>query len=118
MSLIHALVLGITQGLAEYLPISSSGHLRLVPWLFHWNDFAGHPELEMAFDVSLHLGTLMGAVGYFRHDLLRLGRGGLLVLRARRTPAQVGAVETSVHPLPEGAPDPIAGASPMDDGRL
>src|SRR5215212_1499849 len=118
MSLIHALVLGITQGLAEYLPISSSGHLRLVPWLFHWNDFAGRPELEMAFDVSLHLGTLAGAVGYFRKDLVRLARGGMLALRSRRVPAPVGAGETAVHPVPEDAPDPISGMTPMDDGRL
>jgi undecaprenyl-diphosphatase len=118
MSLIHALVLGITQGLAEYLPISSSGHLRLVPWLFHWEDFAGHPELEMAFDVSLHLGTLAGAVAYFRKDLVCLARGGLLVLRSRRTPARVGAAETAVSPVPEDAPDPILAMTPMDDGRL
>jgi undecaprenyl-diphosphatase len=118
MSLIHALVLGITQGLAEYLPISSSGHLRLVPWLFNWDDFAGHPELEMAFDVSLHLGTLMGAVAYFRKDLVRLAQGGVLVLRTRRSPAHVGAVETGVHPVPEDARDPILAMSPMDDGRL
>lgn len=118
MSLIHALVLGITQGLAEYLPISSSGHLRLVPWLFGWNDFAGRPELEMAFGVSLHLGTLIGAVAYFRRDLVRLAQGGVLVLRARRSPARVGAVETGVHPVPEDARDPILAMSPVDDGRL
>ncbi len=118
MSLLHALILGITQGLAEYLPISSSGHLRLVPWLFGWDDFAGHPELELAFDVSLHLGTLVGAVAYFRKDLVRLARGGLLVLRTRRSPAAVGAVETSVHPAPEPTTDPVLEMSPMDDGRL
>src|ERR671911_2941656 len=105
MSLLHALILGITQGLAEYLPISSSGHLRLVPWLFGWDDFAGHPELELAFDVSLHVGTLVGAVAYFRRDLVRLARGGMLVLRPR-TPARVGAPETSVHPLPQGTTHP------------
>jgi undecaprenyl-diphosphatase len=118
VSLIHALILGITQGLAEYLPISSSGHLRLVPWLFGWDDFAGHPELELAFDVSLHIGTLVGAVAYFRKDLVRLARGGMLVLRTRRTPARVGATETSVHPVPEGTTDPIGGLSPMEEGRL
>ncbi len=118
MSLIHALVLGITQGLAEYLPISSSGHLRLVPWLFGWDDFAANPELELAFDVSLHLGTLVGAVVYFRKDLVALAKGGRLVLRARRSPARVGAVETAVHPVPEDARDPILAMSPMEDGRL
>jgi len=116
--LIHALILGITQGLSEYLPISSSGHLRLVPWLFGWDDFAGHPELELAFDVSLHIGTLVGAVAYFRKDLVRLARGGVLVLRARRAPAHVGATETSVRPVPEGAGDPLGGLSPMEEGRL
>jgi undecaprenyl-diphosphatase len=118
MSLIHALVLGITQGLAEYLPISSSGHLRLVPWLFGWDDFAGHPDLELAFDVSLHLGTLMGAVTYFRKDLVRLAQGGMLVLRTRRTPVPVGASETAVHPVPEDVRDPILRMTPADDGRL
>ena len=118
MSLIHALVLGITQGLAEYLPISSSGHLRLVPWLFGWDDFAGHKDLELAFDVSLHLGTLIGAVAYFRKDIVRLTRGGMYVLRARRSPVAVGASETAVRPVPEDAPDPILQMTPADDGRL
>lgn len=73
MSIVHAIVLGIAQGLAEYLPISSSGHLVLVPWLFGWDDFAGDDSLKKAFDVALHLGTLVGAVAYFRNDLVRLG---------------------------------------------
>lgn len=118
MSLIHALVLGITQGLAEYLPISSSGHLRLVPWLFGWDDFAGRPQLELAFGVALHIGTLVGAVAYFRSDLVRLARGGLLVLRARRSRVPVGVPETAVHPVPEDASDPVAHTTPADDGRL
>ncbi len=77
MSIFHAIVLGITQGLSEFLPISSSGHLLLVPWLFGWQDFAGQPSLEKTFDVALHLGTLIAAVAYFRHDLLRYLKAGL-----------------------------------------
>ena len=74
MSIVHAIVLGIAQGFSEYLPISSAGHLILVPWLFGWDDFAGNESLKKAFDDALHLGTLFGAVAYFRHDLVRLGR--------------------------------------------
>ena len=66
------------QGLAEYLPISSSGHLILVPWLFGWDDFAGNESLEKTFDVALHLGTLAGAVMYFRSDIRRLVRAAIL----------------------------------------
>jgi undecaprenyl-diphosphatase len=69
MSILHAIVLGIVQGLTEFLPISSSGHLVLVPELLGWNDFGGNDTLNKAFDVALHLGTLVGAVWYFRRDL-------------------------------------------------
>jgi undecaprenyl-diphosphatase len=75
--ILHAIVLGITQGLSEFLPISSSGHLRLVPWLFSWNDFAGQEHLEKTFDVALHLGTLLALVAYFWRDLVQLTRAGL-----------------------------------------
>ena len=83
MSLFHAIILGITQGLSEYLPISSSGHLVLVPWLFGWSDFAGQASLEKAFDVALHLGTLVGAVAYFRHDIVRLTKAALTNPRSK-----------------------------------
>lgn len=76
MPILHAIVLGITQGLSEFLPISSSGHLRLVPWLFGWEDFVGREGLEKTFDVALHLGTLVGALAYFRHDVVRYVRAG------------------------------------------
>jgi undecaprenyl-diphosphatase len=114
MPLLHAIVLGIVQGLSEFLPISSSGHLRLVPWLFGWDDFAGRPHLETTFDVALHLGTLIGAVAYFRNDLVRLARGGLSALRPRRlATAPIGAtVETGVAPAP-GPESPYG-----DEGKL
>ena len=84
MSTLHAIILGITQGLSEYLPISSSGHLILVPWLFGWDDFAGgNAYLEKTFDVALHLGTLVGAVAYFRHDIVRLGRAAFTDPRSK-----------------------------------
>ncbi|HEX4906944.1 MAG TPA: undecaprenyl-diphosphate phosphatase [Acidimicrobiales bacterium] len=76
MPIVHAIVLGIVQGLTEFLPVSSSGHLRLVPWLFGWNDFADAPHLEQTFDVALHIGTLVGAVAYFRRDLVRYAVAG------------------------------------------
>jgi undecaprenyl-diphosphatase len=67
--LIHAAILGIVQGLTEFLPISSSAHLILVPKLLGWND----PFLDSAaFDVMLHLGTLLALVVYFWRDLVRL----------------------------------------------
>lgn len=65
----HAIVLGILQGLAEFFPISSSAHLELVPWMFGWDDFDGDASLKNGFDVALHLGTLAGALAYFRGDI-------------------------------------------------
>ena len=97
MSIVHAIVLGITQGLSEYLPISSSGHLILVPWLFGWDDFAGNESLKKTFDVALHLGTLVGAVAYFRHDIVRL-RGGGARTRSRTTAAWPGSSLLSAVP--------------------
>ena len=63
MSLLHALLLGLVQGFTEFLPVSSSGHLALMPWLFRWDDFGGDQALENAFDVALHLGIVAVKVG-------------------------------------------------------
>jgi undecaprenyl-diphosphatase len=79
----HAIVLGILQGLTEFLPISSSGHLILVPELLNWNELADHPELNKTFDVALHIGTFVGAAWYFRHDLARYLRAAIASMRAR-----------------------------------
>ncbi len=84
MPLWRALVLGVVQGLAEFLPVSSSGHLLAVPWVFRWNDFAGDPVGKQTFDVALHLGTLGAVSWYFRTELGRLIRAGLRTLRTRR----------------------------------
>ena len=81
----HAIVLGITQGLSEFLPISSSGHLILVPWLFGWKELTGpaNADLNKTFDVALHAGTFLATVAYFRRDLGRLAAAGLGSIRRR-----------------------------------
>jgi undecaprenyl-diphosphatase len=68
----QALVLGLVQGLTELLPISSSGHLILVPWLGEWTFLERHDEFNQTFDVALHLGTLVAVVVYFRRDIVDL----------------------------------------------
>jgi undecaprenyl-diphosphatase len=78
--ILQALVMGIVQGLTEFLPVSSSGHLILVPYLFGWDD----PFItSLAFSVMLHLGTLVALLVYFRADWLRLIPAGLAALRDR-----------------------------------
>jgi undecaprenyl-diphosphatase len=84
MDTLHALVLGIVQGLTEFLPVSSSGHLQLVPWLFDWNDFDGNQDLETAFDVAVHLGTLVGAIAYLWRDVVRLTAAGASMAVTRK----------------------------------
>ncbi len=86
MPISHAIVLGIVQGLTEFLPISSSGHLLLVPWLFGWDDFES-ADVEKTYAVALHLGTLIAVVGYFWADLKVYVREGLRVLVRRGQPA-------------------------------
>ena len=85
MPIFHAIVLGLVQGLTEFLPVSSSGHLLLVPWLMGWKDFAD-VSVEKAFDVALHLGTLIAVVGYFRHDLAKYIQEGLRMVFQRQRP--------------------------------
>jgi undecaprenyl-diphosphatase len=68
---IQAILLGVLQGLGEFLPISSSAHLILVPWLLGW------PEHTLAFDVALHVGTLVAVLVFFASDWIRLFRGAI-----------------------------------------
>jgi undecaprenyl-diphosphatase len=68
----QAFTLGVVQGLTELLPISSSGHLILVPWLFDWHYLEEHKDFNKTFDVALHLGTLVAVVVYFWADIVRL----------------------------------------------
>ena len=71
MSLFHAVVLAVVQGLTEFLPVSSSAHLILIPWLLHW------PDGGMAFDVALHAGTLFAVILYFLGTWVSLTLNGL-----------------------------------------
>jgi undecaprenyl-diphosphatase len=90
MPILHAIILGLVQGLSEFLPISSSGHLVLVPWLFGWNDF-GTPAIEKAFDTALHLGTLLAVLFYLRQELVGYVREGVRVIIApKRADKQMG----------------------------
>ncbi len=80
----QAAVLGTLQGLTEFLPVSSSAHLSLTPWVFGWQP-AG-----LAFDVSLHIGTLVALLWYFRAEWLTLLQGGITLLKNRR-PVDAGS---------------------------
>jgi len=82
MSVWQAIVLGFVQGATEYAPVSSSGHLILVPWLFGWQRL-GSDDFAKTFDVALHMGTLLGAVIYFRRDLWHYLVAWLHTLRSR-----------------------------------
>ncbi len=80
----QALVLGLVQGFTELLPISSSGHLILVPWLFDWTYLETHDAFNQTFDVALHLGTLIAVAAYFWHEVVDLLRGLVSSIRKRR----------------------------------
>lgn len=83
MTIFQAIILGLVQGATEFAPVSSSGHLIVVPWLFGWS-IADDPALNKTFDVALHMGTLAGALIYFRADVWRYARAFVGVVRHRR----------------------------------
>lgn len=88
----QALVLGVVQGLTEFFPISSSGHLSLVPWMFGWEGLENEAT-SLAFDASLHLGTLFAVVVAVRSDLARLIVDGVrypFIPRAQRSESTHG----------------------------
>lgn len=79
--LLQSIILGIVQGLTEFLPISSSAHLILVPWLLGWNN----PVLtSLPFDLALHLGTLLAVLAFFAKDWVRLIRAGIASILERK----------------------------------
>jgi undecaprenyl-diphosphatase len=75
----QAAILGLIQGLSEFLPISSSAHLALAHWLTGW----GNPSQDVPFDVALHLGTLVAVLAYFRSDWIALARGAVAAIGRR-----------------------------------
>ncbi len=77
MDYLHAVYLAVVQGVSEFLPVSSYGHLVLFPRLFGW------PDQGLAFDIAVHVGSLVAVVSYFRRDVLKLCRGALAPLRGR-----------------------------------
>jgi undecaprenyl-diphosphatase len=78
LTVFQAIILGVVQGLSEFLPISSSAHLRLTPWLFGWK------EPGLSFDVALHLGTLIALVWFFWQEWMTLTRALFSIIKNRR----------------------------------
>jgi undecaprenyl-diphosphatase len=102
MSELEALLLGIVQGLTEFLPISSSGHLIIVPWLQDYTFLMENPEFNKTFDVALHAGTLVAAIAYFRREVVALTKGFFAALgsRAISTPDQRLSVAIAIGTVP------------------
>jgi undecaprenyl-diphosphatase len=100
----QALALGVVQGLTELLPISSSGHLILVPWAAEWTYLEENDRFNQTFDVALHLGTLVAVAAYFWADIVRLVRAWLGSVGRRRieTPDEKIAWFVLIATIPAG----------------
>ena len=96
MTVVQAIILGIVQGLAEFLPISSSAHLALAPWLLGWEDSG------LAFDVSLHVGTLVAVIWYFRREwaALAVAAWSIVTTRSVTTPEQRRVIFLIIATIP------------------
>lgn len=94
MSLTQIIVLAVVQGLTEFLPISSSGHLALVPMLTHW------PDQGLAMDVAVHVGTMFAVIIYFWRDLWAMTVGLFRFVRGKRDPAARLAIQVIVATIP------------------
>jgi undecaprenyl-diphosphatase len=98
----QAFALGVVQGLTELLPISSSGHLILVPWLAEWEYLERNDDFNQTFDVALHLGTLVAVTVYFRARIVELAVAFAAAVRRRgvRSPAERAAVFVAIATVP------------------
>lgn len=94
MTMIQIVVLAVVQGITEFLPISSSGHLILVPILADW------PDQGLMFDVAVHVGTLGAVMIYFWRDLAEMVRGVLRLLKGRRDPGARLAGQVTIATIP------------------
>jgi undecaprenyl-diphosphatase len=78
LTILQAIILGIVQGLTEFIPVSSSAHLIIVPWLFNWGDSS------LSFDMALHMGTLAALIWFFFSDWVRLIKAAISSIKERR----------------------------------
>jgi len=101
MSIFQAVILGALQGLTEFLPVSSTAHLILLPWALGW------PDPGLSFDVALHLGTLVALLIYFRADWIALVNSALGVVSGRKKPEDARMIMLIIAATIPGA---VAGA--------